>query len=167
MSKNAARVCSLCLLVVLLLPAACVSAQTDTPPMGYVIVPAISLYRPVYPVSIITDPDGFRHYDDADLVRHVGHLDGTSWIHDGWGVVALAGHSGGVFANVDELQIGDRVIMVDERGAVEYVITGRVLTTPDDTSWLMPTDAPTLVLIVCADWTPDNDRLIITAAVLP
>ena len=123
-----------------------VLAQRDDAPVGYVIIPALDLYRPVYFVPIID-----HAYSEEAIARRVGWLEGTSWIHDDWGRVVLAGHSYGVFIDLDLLRAGDEIIIGDGTGAVVYRVTGWQIVSVNDTAWLQPTDAPTLLLITCSD----------------
>lgn len=113
-------------------------------PVGYVIIPAIGLYYPVYSVPIVD-----HAYSEAALAHRVGWLEGTSWIHDGWGRVVLAGHSYGVFTGLTQISQGDRVIVGDSGGAVEYFITTWQIVSVYDTSWLYATEKNTLLLITC------------------
>jgi LPXTG-site transpeptidase (sortase) family protein len=133
----------LILLVALLLPVVSCAASPADPPVGWIIAPSIGLYRAVYVVPIVD-----RHYSDAALVGRVGWLEGTNWIHDPGGHVVLAGHSYGVFRDIDQLRAGDVIMMLDRAGAVVYVVRGWRIVRADEWQWLAR-GVDTLTLITC------------------
>jgi LPXTG-site transpeptidase (sortase) family protein len=114
-----------------------------TGPMGWLIIPSVALYAPIHTAPIV---DEMHQISD----HGVGHLEGTTWIDDGWGRVVLAGHNPGVFEQVLTLQVRDRIIIVSRLAAYELEVT-RVITSDDDARWLYPTGKPTLTLITCED----------------
>jgi LPXTG-site transpeptidase (sortase) family protein len=121
-------------------------------PRGYLLIPAIDLYRPVGTCPLV---DGW--HDTTALGNGVCHLEGTTWIDDDWGRVALGGHTPGAFARLTEIGVGDVIILWD-RGTVEvYRVTWRGSVPVSDISWLMPTTPEHATLITCSD----TDRLII------
>ena len=154
MDHHFRTLCGIGLLIVSLFAPLSVNAQAENGPVGYVIIPALDLYHPVYFVPIID-----HAYSEDALIRRVGWLQGTSWIHDDWGRVVLAGHSYGVFTDLNLLRAGDRVIVGDSAGAVVYRVTGWQIVGVDDTTWLQPTSEPTLLLITCSD----ANRLVVYA----
>ena len=121
-------------------------------PRGYLLIPAIDLYRPVGECALV---DGW--HDTTALGNGVCHLEGTTWIDDEWGRVALGGHTPGAFARLTEVGVGDVIILWDRAGIEVYRVTWRGSVPVSDIQWLMPTTEQTVVLITC-----DNaDRLII------
>jgi LPXTG-site transpeptidase (sortase) family protein len=114
-----------------------------TGPLGWLIIPNASLYAPIYTAPIV----GNIH----QLSDHgVGHLEGTTWIDDGWGRVVLAGHNPGVFEPILTLGVGDRIIVISHQGAYEFEVT-RNETVFNNRKWIAPTNEPTLTLITCED----------------
>lgn len=96
-------------------------------------------------------------WDVTDLGTYAGHLQGTSWV-DRTGNVVLAGHvemvdgRRGVFAGIDELNIGDPLIL--RQNGVEYVYAVSELRSvrPDDLSVVYPTTTNRLTLITCSNY---------------
>lgn len=110
--------------------------------IGWLIIPAISLYAPIYAAPIV---DNVHQIGPA-----INYLEGTTWVNDGWGRVVLAAHNAGWFAHLGELKEGDRIIVYTDTGVYEFeVITLTIIN--DDVSWLAPTDAYTLTLLTCQD----------------
>lgn len=73
--------------------------------MGYIEIPKIDLYLPIY-----------HGTSDAVLQKYIGHIDGSSLPVGGEGVhTILSGHSGlpsaDLFTDIDRLAIGDRFII--------------------------------------------------------
>ncbi len=113
-----------------------------------------------------------QSWDVTDLGIHAGHLQGTSWI-DRPGNVVLAGHvemadgSTGVFANINELEIGDPLVL--RQNGVEYVynVTEKMSVQPNDLSVLYPTSDSRLTLITCSNYSFLQDvyqeRLVVIA----
>src|SRR5690606_148895 len=94
-------------------------------------------------------------WDVSQLGPNVGHLQGTAWLQD-VGNVVLAGHvemadgRKGIFAELDELQIGDPITLSQGNEEHTYQVTQKFSTTPDDMSVMYPSDKHRLTLITCA-----------------
>src|SRR5437879_4347813 len=58
--------------------------------------------------------------------------------------------SGNVFANIDQLGLGDEVTLRTNTGDVVYRVAGKNLVKPDDLSVVQPTGRDELTLITCA-----------------
>ncbi len=133
------------LIAALLLPlSACAAVSPSDLPAGYVIAPSIGLYRAVYLVPIVD-----RAYSDAALAGRVGWLQDTAWIHDDFGPVALAGHDYSVFRDIDQLKVGDTIIMLDTTGAEVYTVTRWQIVAATNWQILAYTAEPVLLLITC------------------
>jgi len=106
--------------------------------------------------------------------RKVGHLADTSWF-DQPGNVVLAGHSrmpdgsAGVFANLDQLAVGDQFTLFD--GSVErlYQVSELRIVSEYDISVIYPTEDSRVTLITCetTSFDPDtqtyDNRLVVIA----
>lgn len=98
-----------------------------------------------------------QSWDVSDLGIYAGHLQGTSWV-DRPGNVVLAGHvemsdgRTGVFANINELAIGDPIILRQDGVEHVYNVTEMLTVEPDDLSVLYPTSTSRLTLITCSDY---------------
>jgi len=154
-NRECIRLALILLLVVawlaLNVPAATAQGGGSTP-RGVLVIPAIRLAAPVHTAPLV---DKSYVMPDSGVVW----LEGTAWIDMDWARVVLAGHTPGVFARLVELRAGDWIFIYSPQGSAAYQITGLHLTTLDDTTWLMPTDAPTLALITCRK----DFRLIVAA----
>jgi LPXTG-site transpeptidase (sortase) family protein len=134
------------LLLSLLLGPSGGSAQTPEPPRwGTVYIPAIQLVQPVGECPLV---DGW--YDTSRLGQGVCHLEGTTWITDNWGRVALAGHTPGAFDDLVGLAVGDQILVFDDRVIEVYEVTQMVIVTVSDIQWIMPTTTEHLTLITCS-----------------
>ncbi len=98
-----------------------------------------------------------QSWDVSDLGIYAGHLQGTSWV-DRPGNVVLAGHvemadgRTGVFANIDELAVGDPIILRQDGVEHVYNVTEMRTVEPNDLSVLYPTSTNRLTLITCSDY---------------
>lgn len=98
-----------------------------------------------------------QSWDVSDLGIYAGHLQGTSWV-DRPGNVVLAGHvemsdgRTGVFANIDELAVGDPIILRQDGVEHVYNVTEMLTVEPNDLSVLYPTSTNRLTLITCSDY---------------
>lgn len=147
---------------------ACESA--DEPPVwGWLIIPSIALYEPIGVAPLV---DG--QYDLTELGGGVAWLEGTSTletthsdlIRPGYfsplvppdpaylaqetGRIVLAGHSTGAFARLDEVRIGDEIVVIDWQRAETFRVVSITLVDPGDTSWLAASEGESLALITCA-----------------
>jgi LPXTG-site transpeptidase (sortase) family protein len=111
-------------------------------------------------------------WDVTDLGRYVGHLQGTAWI-DRPGNIVLAGHvemadgRQGIFANIEELAIGDPIYLAQENEERVYQVTQLFTTGPEDLTVLRPSGNERLTLITCSnyDFFQDTylDRVVVIA----
>lgn len=96
-------------------------------------------------------------WDVTDLGRYVGHLQGTAWI-DNPGNIVLAGHvemadgRQGIFANIQELTIGDPIYLAQDNEERVYQVTQLFTTGPKDLSVLHPSTSERLTLITCSNY---------------
>lgn len=138
-------------LLAFLLAVAPVRAQE---PRGWLFVPDVWLSTRIDPLPIVGDA-----YDMAAVGQGVGWLEGTAWVTDDWARIVLGAHNFGAFARLPELEVGAWLYVADYPHSTRvegYRVTLITVTTPDDVSWLQPTDAETLTLITC---TGEGDAL--------
>jgi len=130
-------------------PAAFAEGRTAT-----ISIPSIGVQAPVVEIYIRAFADGSVTWDTNGLQNNVGHLEGTAWFGEA-GNVVLGGHSelpgrvASVFVNLDQVQVGD-VIVIDHDGAQkQYAVTGVAQVDPADLSPIYPTSDERLTLITC------------------
>ena len=93
-------------------------------------------------------------WDVSGLGTNIGHLQGTSWLSNP-GNIVLSGHvelrdgRAGIFANLDELNVGDPIILRENGIELVYTVTEMRVVMPDDLSVLRPTTYDQLTLITC------------------
>lgn len=104
--------------------------------VGTISIPAIGL----------EDVPVVEGTDSAQINVAVGHYVGTEFPADETGNVALAGHRTGwdeYFHDLDELQVGDTVIIETADATYTYTVTGSAVVNPSET-WVL-NDVPTEV----------------------
>jgi LPXTG-site transpeptidase (sortase) family protein len=115
-------------------------------------IPSAGIYAPI----VQTYLDG-TSWDVSQLGTNVGHLQGTAWV-DTPGNVVLSGHvelsdgRQGVFANLNEVVVGDIIVVVMNGDEWRYIVTEISSTTPEDLSPVYPTTDERLTLITCEDY---------------
>lgn len=122
-------------------------AQAEGIPTGYIEIPSIALYRPIYFIPLVD-----RSYDLNELgfgLGVVGHLDQTNWIHDTWGRTVLVGHTPGAFETLTDVTIGDVIYVSDSKETAVYIVSGIYIVEITEVGWLAPTETPTLLLMTC------------------
>jgi LPXTG-site transpeptidase (sortase) family protein len=86
--------------------------------------------------------------------RGIGHLEQTGWFDNPTNIV-LAGHSTmpngkpGVFAALDNLSLGQEIVLFDGNADRHYQVSDIRIVPVDDISVVMPTDHERLTLITC------------------
>lgn len=84
----------------------------------------------------------------------VGHLEGTAWFGES-GNIALGGHStlpdfsAGVFGALDQVALGETIVVHVNGEEQLYSVSGITHVTPDDLSVLYPSANEQLTLITC------------------
>ena len=102
----------------------------------------------------------------TELTRGPGHYSGTAFPWASTGRVAIAGHRTTYlhpFWALNELQVGDRIVLSTKVGVFRYEVTGRANVDPGDTKILRQTTAPTLVLTTCTPRFSATQRLAVFA----
>lgn len=133
-------------------------AQDDV--HGWLFVPDIWLTAPIGTIPVVGDT-----YNMDAVGVGVGWLEGTAWVTDNQWRIALGAHNYGAFERLNELETGAWIYVADYPHTLlveGYRVVLITQTTPDDVSWLQPTDGETLTLITCYG-TNDELRLIVHA----
>ncbi|MEM9951568.1 MAG: sortase [Chloroflexota bacterium] len=112
------------------------------------------------------------NWDITNLRSNAGHLQGTSWV-DEPGNTVISGHvelsSGlpGIFATLENVQIGDTITVTSEGVDYFYTVTETYYTVPTDLTPLRQTVDDRLTLITCNSYdivtNAYRERLIIVA----
>ncbi|MEL6268416.1 MAG: sortase [Chloroflexota bacterium] len=131
-------------------------AVTPTSPVANdlptLFIPNMGVIAPVVTLFI---SEG--RWDVDGLGPRVGHLQRTPWL-DEPGNIVLAGHVEmsdgrlGVFAGLENLQLGDSIIVTENAVDHSFAVTDVKYVQPDDLSVLYSTDKSTITLITCSDF---------------
>lgn len=130
----------------------------DTHPIARLEAPRLGIHR-----TVLSGASG------SSMAFGPGHVDGTA-LPNRSGNCALAGHRDSWFAFLEELHLGDELILesLTERG--RYVITALRVHPDWDTGVLERGDVDRLTLITCYPfdgWTRSTRRYIVTAKRMP
>ena len=101
-----------------------------------------------------------------DLRKGPGHYPATP-LPGELGNAAIAGHRttyGAPFNRLDELEVGDAILISTLRGTYRYEVTSQRVVRPTELSVLDPTPDATLTLTTCNPKFSARQRLVITAA---
>jgi sortase A len=104
--------------------------------------------------------------DTESLKKGPGHYSWTSYPWEDTGRVAIAGHRttyGAPFWSLDELAMGDRIVLATEYGIFNYRVTRTAIIDPSNASILDDTRGPTLVLTTCNPRFSAVERLVVYA----
>ena len=131
------------------------------------VIPNAGIVAPIVRAYI-----GAGSWDVASLGNNVGHLEGTRWIPEN-GNIVLSGHvelSDGrqaIFANLHELQNGDRIIITQNGNDFHYDVTSVSSHEPTDLAPIYPSTDNRLTLITCGayDFISDSylERVVVVA----
>ena len=131
------------------------------------IIPSAGVVAPIVRVYI-----GGTSWDVSNLGNNVGHLEGTRWVSEK-GNVVLAGHvelsdgRQGIFANIDKLKIGDRVILTQNGIDYQYDVTSLATYESTNLTPVYPSPDNRITLITCGeyDFFTDSylDRVVVVA----
>ena len=131
------------------------------------VIPNAGIAAPIVRAYI-----GEGSWDVSKLGNNIGHLEGTRWIPEN-GNVVLSGHveltdgRQGIFANLHELEIGDRIIITQDGNDYHYDISSVTSYNPTDLSPVYPSSDNRLTLITCGtyDFISDTylERVVVVA----
>jgi LPXTG-site transpeptidase (sortase) family protein len=119
--------------------------------------PRVSIPTAGVSALIVQLPIVGNTWDIYGLGRNAGHLIGTSPLM-GTGNTVLVGHvemadgSPGIFASIQNMRVGEPIILNWHGEQREYGVTAIRTVSPDDVSVLYPTDHEQLTLITCSDY---------------
>lgn len=127
--------------------------------IGSVVIPSVGVDVPFYPTST-----------PEDLSRGAGHVPGTSAPVGGSGThAALSAHTGmptaAMFDRLNEVEVGDVVLVRTLGNLLEYRVQGIVVDTPEDGATRLQPEATRdlLTLITCTPYGVNTHRLMVTA----
>jgi sortase A len=137
-------------------------------PATRIVIPAIDVDRPV---EVIPVSNGT--WDMEPITHQVAHFQGTASPGDNNNMV-LGGHftlpdgSPGPFVELGNLEIGDQILVYRGDGTVYvYTVDSMKVVEVIAVQVAFPTLDPTLTLITCHNWDPDEglyqDRLVVVA----
>lgn len=131
------------------------------------VIPGAGIVAPIVEVYL-----GETTWDVTQLGNNIGHLEGTRWVKE-TGNVVLSGHveladgRAGIFANLGELQSGDRVIITQNGIDYHYDVSSISRHDPTDLTPIYPSQSNKLTLITCGtyDFVSDTylERIVVIA----
>lgn len=80
------------------------------------------------------------------------------------GNLVLSGHNdiyGEVFRQLDQLSVGDEIVVSTAQNSYTYTVTGRLLVAPTFVEVMFPTQDATITLISCYPYMINTQRIII------
>jgi sortase A len=101
----------------------------------------------------------------ADLKKGPGHYPGTAMAGQ-LGNMVISGHRttyGAPFNRLDELQVGDEIVVYDRSGPFKYLVSEKKIVKPTAVEVLDPTSDARLTLTTCHPKFSARERLIIVA----
>lgn len=111
-------------------------------------------------------------WDVRVLGNRVGHLQYTDWLGE-QGNIVLAGHveladgSAGIFARIEQLQVGDTIDIVENETDHNYVVSNIRRVDAQDMSVVYNRGGDQLTLITCTDYSflagDYGERIVVTA----
>ncbi len=131
--------------------------ELDTSPVVRIVIPVLLLDTVVKYVPY----DGFT-WLIGGLSREVAWLGNTSWPGLGSntslaGHVTVAGYGDGPFRYLEDVPVGEIIILYTERSIYTYQVRESRITTADDMAVTLGTDNPQVTLITCVDWDDETE----------
>lgn len=133
-----------------------VSSPLESPVMlidnASIFIPSIGVSAPIINTIIRNGT-----WDVKNLGTNIGHLEGTSWLGEN-GNVVLSGHvemadgRTGVFSTLDQIQVGDEVVIVEDEQTYTYLVNETREVAPSDLSVVYPSSSDQITLITCANY---------------
>ena len=122
--------------------------------IGWILIDKLDLKYPVY-----------RTTDDEALAEGIVHVVGTDLpVGDDRTDVMLMGHNGeagkALFTHLDNLTIGDEVVLDFKTGTYRYTVTGTEVVEPDLVH-MYRSDQSTLTLMTCTPYGSNTHRLLV------
>ena len=104
--------------------------------------------------------------DDWEALKTGVGLNASSGIPGKPGNVILSGHNdifGQVFRELDRLVPGDEILLLTEKNAYTYIVTGTQIVQPSQVEVMRQTEDSTLTLISCYPYLVDTQRIVVSA----
>lgn len=122
--------------------------------IGWILIDKLDLKYPVY-----------RTTDDEALAEGIVHVVGTDLpVGDDRTDVMLMGHNGeagkALFTHLDDLTIGDQVVLDFKTGKYTYTVTGTEVVEPELVH-MYRSDQATLTLMTCTPYGSNTHRLLV------
>lgn len=150
---------------------------TITPKPGEPSPDTSSIVRIVIPALLLDTEVKYVPYDGYTwlingLRQEIAWMGNTSWPGLGSntglaGHVTVAGMGDGPFRHLDELPMGEVIILYTEQNIYTYQVRSSKVTDDGDMSVIDSTDNPQISLITCIDWDDDTktyiNRLVVVA----
>jgi len=111
--------------------------QRDDAPLAILSIDKLDLKVPVY-----------NGTDEINLNRGAGRIKGTARVGSP-GNLGIAAHRDGFFRVLKDIEIGDSIDMLTQKGKSQFVVSSITIVDPSDISVLAPTDDPTITLVTC------------------
>ena len=105
--------------------------------------------------------------DDWEALKTGVGLNAASGAPGKPGNVILSGHNdifGQVFRELDRLKVGDEIMLLSEKNAYTYLVTGTQIVQPSQVEVMRQTEDSTLTLISCYPYLIDNQRIVVSAS---
>lgn len=119
-----------------------------------IFIPSVGIIAPITEAYL----DG-TSWDVSHLGTSVGHLQGTAWASEAPGNIVLSGHvelsdgRGGVFADLDNVRVGETIeLAVSDTETRTYIVVAVNEVDPGDLTPLYPTEFDRLTLITCGGY---------------
>jgi LPXTG-site transpeptidase (sortase) family protein len=135
---------------------------SETPTDGETSPDTTAIVRIVIPALLLDTEVKYVPYDGftwliAGLRNEVAWLGNTSWPGLGSntalaGHVTVAGMGDGPFRYLEDVPVGELIILYTEQNIYSYQVREIRITTPDDLAVTYATDNPQVTLISCVDW---------------
>ena len=106
-------------------------------PVALIRIPRLEIEVPV-----------FAGTDDLVLNRGVGWIAGTAPPGQA-GNIGIAGHRDGFFRPLQDIALGDELVLETTGGATTYIVEELHIVDPTDVWVLEPTDRPAVTLVTC------------------
>lgn len=133
---------------------AVVPVDSDTGRIVRIGIPVINVDAPVV------------QGDDWEALKTGVGLNASSGAPGKPGNVILSGHNdifGQVFRELDRLKPGDEIMLLSEKNAYTYVVTGTQIVQPSQVEVMRQTEDSTLTLISCYPYLIDTQRIVVSA----
>lgn len=147
------------------LPALGGEAQQQTGHVAQGVAGPFTLSMPAVNVTVNVTEAWIRGqtWDFSTFTDAAGHFQLTAYPGSGGNVVIgahyeLANFVPGPFINLDQLQIGDQIVVTYQGHTYTYQVTRTLLVDPSDVSVVYPTPTETLTLITCYTYSASVQR---------